>query len=367
MNILVVDDDEISRLAIAHALEQAGYEVSVACDGREALALLREHPIQLVISDWGMPHLDGVELCRAVRSAGFRHYVYFILLTSHSQLQDTLDGLEAGADDFIAKPFNPAELILRVNVGRRTIALDTRDLTIFAMSKLAESRDTETGTHLSRISNYCRVLARRLLGEKREGYQIDEEFVHLIYKTCPMHDIGKIAIPDCILQKAGRLDEGEFEVMKMHTLFGARMLDAALCEYPNACFLKMARNIALSHHERFDGGGYPQGLSGEEIPLCGRIAAVADVYDALTTKRIYKQAFSHDFAVSVLAEKSKGQFDPLVIAAFLDEERQFTAIHAEYDEEETANPFQNLAAVFALPNEMKISPDDAFLPGLEQR
>jgi putative two-component system response regulator len=182
-----------------------------------------------------------------------------------------------------------------------------------------------------------------------------------------MHDIGKIAIPDCILQKTGCLDEGEFEVMKMHTVFGARMLDAALREYPNASFLKMARNIALSHHERFDGGGYPQGLSGEAIPLCGRIAAVADVYDAITTKRIYKNAFSHDFAVSVIADKSKGQFDPSVIAAFRAEERKFTAIHAEFVEEETAHPFKNLAAVFALPNEMVISHDDTYIPGLDRR
>jgi putative two-component system response regulator len=367
MKILVVDDDTISRLTIAHTLERAGYEVVVAGDGQEALNLLRENAIQLVVTDWGMPNLDGVELCRAIRCADFRRYVYVILLTGHSRPQDAVDGLEAGADDFIVKPCNPMELVLRANVGRRTVALDTRDLTIFAMSKLAESRDSETGTHLTRISNYCRVLARRLLEQHRAGYDIDEEFVQLIYKMSPMHDIGKIAIPDCILQKPGRLDEAEFEVMKMHTLFGARMLDSALREFPNASFLKMARNIALFHHERYDGGGYPQGLSGEEIPLCGRIAALADVYDALTTKRIYKKAFSHAAAVSVIADKSSGQFDPVVIAAFLAEERRFTSIHAEYVEEETANPFKNLAAVFALPEEMELSHDDTYLPGLDRR
>jgi putative two-component system response regulator len=351
MNILVVDDDELCRLTITHTLQKAGFEVLVAGDGREALKLLRDNPIQLVICDWNMPNLNGVELCRAIRSADFRRYIYLILLTSHSQLQDTLDGLEAGADDFITKPFNPTELVLRINVGRRTIALDTRDLTIFAMGKLAESRDSETGLHLTRISNYCRVLARRLLGQSREGFEIDEEFIQLIYKTSPMHDIGKIAIPDCILLKPDRLDDGEFEIMKMHTVLGARMLDTAMREFPNASFLKMARDIALSHHERYDGGGYPQGLAGKAIPLCGRIVALADVYDALTMKRIYKKAFSHATAVSIITEKSKGQFDPAVTAAFLAEEQLFTEIRAEYVEEETAHPFKNLDAVFALPTD----------------
>lgn len=348
MKVLAVDDDSISRLAIAHALKKAGYEVLLAGDGREALNLLQAHPIQLVVSDWSMPNLNGLELCRAVRNADLRRFVYFILLTGHSEPQDVVDGLEAGADDFIAKPFNPAELMLRVNVGRRIVALETRDLTIFTMAKLAEARDSETGAHLERIRGYSRVLAQWIFRHGRGGRKIDEEYVRLLCETCPLHDIGKIAIPDRILLKPGRLDRDEFEIMKTHTTIGARMLDAALVEFPNADFLRMARDIALSHHERYDGGGYPQGLAGEAIPLCARIVAVADVYDALTSKRVYKDAFGHASAATRITEESKRHFDPEVVAAFLAEERRFTAIRAEYAEEIARAPVEKAAASFAL-------------------
>jgi putative two-component system response regulator len=153
----------------------------------------------------------------------------------------------------------------------------------------------------------------------------------------------------------------------MHTVYGARMLDAALREFPNAGFLRMSRDIALTHHERYDGGGYPQGLAGKAIPLCGRIVALADVYDALITKRIYKIAFSHDSAISIITEKSQGQFDPAVIEAFIAEEKRFRAIDAEYVEEATAHPFMNMAAVFALPNEVDITHDDAYLSSTDRR
>jgi putative two-component system response regulator len=299
-----------------------------------------------------MPNLDGVELCRTIRHADFPFYIYFILLTSHSQLKYTLQGLEAGADDFITKPFNMEELILRVNVGRRTIALDTRDLAIFAMGKLTETRDYETGTHLARMRSYCRALASWLRRQQRAGYEINEDFVNLIYKTSPLHDIGKIAIPDCILLKPDKLDEGEFSIMKMHTVLGARMLGTALREYPNAEFLQMARDVALSHHEWYDGCGYPQGLAGDAIPLCGRIVALADVYDALTTKRVYKNAFSHTLAKSMIVEKSNSHFDPVIVEAFLAEESLFLAIRAEFADDNANDPTEYAAAIYNQPQEM---------------
>jgi putative two-component system response regulator len=329
MNVLVADDDPAYRATTVDMLEQAGYQVTSASDGREALDVLADHPCQMVVSDWAMPRLGGVDLCRAVRRAGFQRYVYFILLTSQARQQDAIEGLAAGADDYIAKPFTASTLLMRVNTGRRIVALDTRDMTIFAMAKLAESRDSETGAHLERVRSYCRLLAQRLRHVPKHSDEIDEEYLNLIYATSPLHDIGKVAIPDRILLKPGRLTDAEFEIMKTHALRGAETLAAALTEFPNARFLQMAYDIALTHHERYDGTGYPQALAGDAIPLCGRIVGLADVYDALTSRRVYKEAYSHNLAKSIIVKESEGHFDPDVLAAFLAEEYQFLIIGAE--------------------------------------
>lgn len=333
---MVVDDETISRKTISHTLGEAGYDVTPARNGQEALDLLGQHPYQLVVSDWNMPEMDGVELCREIRSGRFRRYVYFIMLTRQSRPEDTIEGLSAGADDYITKPFNPGELIMRVNTGRRVIGLETREMTIFALAKLAESRDPETGAHLERVRSYCRVVAERLQQSPKFRDEIDDEFVHLIYETSPLHDIGKVAIPDRILLKPGRLTDDEFEIMKTHAVRGAETLEAAMHEFPNARFLQMARDIALAHHERYDGTGYPHGLVGDAIPLCGRIIALADVYDALTSKRVYKDAYSHERAKSIILDGSGSHFDPNVIDAFLAEEEEFVDIRARYQDNDNA-------------------------------
>jgi len=245
------------------------------------------------------------------------------MLTSHSQLQDTLDGLAAGADDYVTKPFNPAELTLRINTGRRIIHSESRDITILALAKLAESRDRETGNHLERVRSYCRILARQLQSQPQFRDTIDDEYIRLIYDTSPLHDIGKVAIPDAILLKPGQLTKAEFEIMKTHTTHGARTLSAAMAEFPNARFLQMAHDIALSHHERYDGRGYPQGIAGQDIPLCARIVTLADVYDALTSKRVYKPDMSHAEASSIIVAQRGAQFDPTIVDAFLTQESLF--------------------------------------------
>ena len=325
MRILIVDDDVMSLEMLRHALTRAGHEVVTAGNGREALAIVRGGSCRAVISDWEMPEMTGVELCRAIRAQDASGYVYVILLTARGH-KDVVEGLSAGADDFMSKPFNPAELGVRLRIGERILSLETRDLTIFAMAKLAESRDPETGAHLERVCNYSRVLAQCLSAQPKFAREVDAGYVRLIYLTSPLHDIGKVAIPDCVLLKPGRLSDREFAIMKEHTTLGARTLDAALKEHPEAKFLRMAREIAASHHERYDGTGYPNLLKGPDIPLCGRIVALADVYDALTSKRVYKAAFTHDVARSIILGDKGTHFDPDMVDAFLACEGQFIEI-----------------------------------------
>lgn len=326
MRVLVVDDDEIALELLREALAGAGYEVSVAHHGREALEILRTGLYRLVISDWEMPEMNGIELCRRIRERHFASYVYIILVTSRDGTDNVIEGLDAGADDFVTKPFHPAELRVRVRAGVRLLSLESRHVTIFTLAKLAESRSPETGAHLERIREYCRVLAMQLSRTEKYKAEIDADFIHLMYLTSPLHDIGKVGIPDNVLLKPGPLTDKEFEIMKSHVMIGAETLDAAVQLQPDAEFLRMARDIALTHHERYDGSGYPQGLVGDEIPLCGRIVALADVYDALTAKRVYKNAMTHDVAKSVILEESGVHFDPDIVDAFLEAEREFIEI-----------------------------------------
>ena len=232
------------------------------------------------------------------------------------------------------------ELKVRLNTAERILGLETRDLVIFALAKLAESRDPETGAHLDRVRSYSKALTVDLDAQGKFPDEITPGFIQRIYLTSPLHDIGKVAIPDHVLLKPSRLDDREFEVMKTHAAEGAQTLDLALREHPGAEFLHMARDIAGSHHERPDGKGYPNGLTGQYIPLCARIFAVADVYDALVSKRVYKNAFSHDIAKSIILEGAGSQFDTNVVQAFLRCEEQFKQIvraHQEQQEQEDAS------------------------------
>lgn len=332
MRILIVDDDEMALEMLRHALARSGHDVVTASNGREGLECLKDGTARLVISDGDMPEMSGLEMCRAIRANDASGYIYVILLSAHGASADVVDGLRAGADDFMTKPFNPAELELRVRIGERVLALEQRDLTIFAMAKLAESRDPETGAHLERVCNYSRLLAQQLSTQPKFRSEVDSAFVRMIYLTSPLHDIGKVAIPDCVLLKPGRLSDREFAIMKTHTTLGANTLDAALRAHPEAKFLRMAREIAATHHERFDGSGYPAGLVGNAIPLSGRIVAVADVYDALTTKRVYKGAFVHEVARAIMVEERSSHFDPDLLDAFIDSEEQFIQVRERFAE-----------------------------------
>lgn len=332
MRVLIVDDDEIALMVLGEALTRAGYEVDTARNGQEALDVLARGNCRLLVSDWEMPQMSGLELCRAIRADYVRGYVYIILLTSNDAPAKRVEGLRAGADDFVAKPFNPAELLARIGTAERVLSLETRDVAIFAMAKLAESRDPETGAHLERVRSYCRIIAQHLGGLDPFRKEVTTEYARLIYLTSPLHDIGKVGIPDSVLLKPGRLNDREFEIMKTHTTIGAQTLDAALAQFPGVKFLEMGRDVAAMHHERFDGDGYPGKLAGNNIPLCARIVALADVYDALTSRRIYKAAFTHDVARAMIVDESGHHFDPAVVDAFVQHEERFLAVREHFTE-----------------------------------
>ena len=322
-HVLVVEDDPISGEILEQCLSVFGYRVTCVNDGRAAIEKIRSGKFRLVISDWEMPELDGLGLCKSIRERRNGDYIYTILLTSRSGTSNIVHGLDSGADDFITKPFNQDELQVRLRVAERILALEGRDLLIFSLAKLADSRDPETGGHLERIRQYSRLLAEQLSHSDKYADVVDGDFVQMIYLTSPLHDIGKVGIPDGILKKPGPLTPDEFDVMKTHTSIGGETLDAVAQRHSTAGFLNMARNIAWSHHERYDGSGYPRGLSGDEIPLSARIVCLADVYDALTSRRVYKEAFCHETSRDIILNGSGTHFDPDVVQAFLQKEAAF--------------------------------------------
>jgi len=329
MRVLIVEDDADAIDILENALLHFGFEVTKATNGFDALEEIRTGRFQLVISDWMMPGMTGIELCEEVRRRDSSVYTYFILLTSRTGTNNLVQGLRAGADEFLCKPVDPEELELRLRVAERMLSLESRDVVIFSLAKLAEARDPETGAHLERVREYCRVIGNHLCGTEKYRNVLDGDYVQLLYLTSPLHDIGKVGIPDNVLLKPGKLTAEEFNIMKQHALIGEATLSAAVAAHPRAKYLQMARDIALSHHEKFDGSGYPYGLSGESIPLCGRIMALSDVYDALTTARVYKPAYSHDVARNIIVEGNGKHFDPDIVQAFLENEERFIEINQQ--------------------------------------
>lgn len=332
MKILIADDELVSRKKLEKSLQSLGYETTAATDGNEAWNIWNQERTKMVITDWVMPGLDGLDLCRKIRKSEGSQYTYIIMVTSKSNVPDIVTGMEAGADDFISKPFEKEELLVRIRAGERVIGLEARDIVIFSMAKLAESRDPETGNHLERIRYYSKVLAEAIARTDDHTEEVDGLFIDNIFRTSPLHDIGKIGTPDYVLLKPGRLDDREFEIMKHHCRVGYETLNEALKRYPKADYLKMSADIALSHHEKYDGTGYPDGIKGREIPISARIVALADVYDALVSKRVYKEAYVHDVAKALILQQNSTHFDPMVINAFLASEKSFIHIFNRYKE-----------------------------------
>ena len=341
--ILIVDDDEAVRRLLRRLL-QSEYDLAEAAAGQQALDRLLDFHPDLLLLDIMMPGIDGYEICRRIKAN--QSDVQIVMVSAISSAGQRLRAFQVGADDYLVKPFDPQDLRARVRLhfqlreamaGAAAIRAEieshnsqlrelteqhTRDViaiqdtAVFTLAKVAESRDQETGGHLTRMRAYSQILGQELAQDGPYANQISGQFLDDLYRSSPMHDIGKVGIRDEILLKPGRLTPEEFETMQQHAVIGANILDQAVARLHGGGFLAMAALIARFHHERFDGAGYPAGLVGQEIPLPARIVAVADVYDALTSVRPYKPAYPPHEVKSIIERESGGHFDPAIVAAF---------------------------------------------------
>lgn len=329
MTVLVVDDSPISRLPISAYLRQMGHEVMVAENGEEALALWKLHHPAFVLTDWNMPMMDGIELISEIRRQEMDDYTYLILITTREDQEDLAMGFSSGADDFMTKPINKQELLLRMQAGERLLQLQTRELLIYALASLTETRDQDTGAHLDRIRRFSKLLAVALSAHPDFSQQIDRQFIENIHQASPLHDIGKVGIPDAILLKNGSLTEQEREVIRSHTTIGQNTIMGVMQQGKPSRLLSMAAEIAGFHHEQWDGSGYPNRLKGEQIPLSARIVTLVDVYDALRSRRPYKPPYDHASVVGYIESASGRMFDPRLVEAFISEAEAFRLLGSQ--------------------------------------
>lgn len=306
---LLLVDDEASNLQVLRHTLQHDYRLLFAKDGPTALELAQRERPHLILLDVMMPGMSGHDVCRALKQDPATQAIPVIFVTALADVENEQLGLELGAVDYIIKPFSPHIVKARVRTHLRLVSVEevvqTRLEIVRCLGKAAEYKDNETGAHVLRMSHYSRIVALAL--------GLSDAHADLLLHAAPMHDIGKIGIPDSILCKPGRLTEQEWEIMRQHTVIGAQILG----DHPSG-LLRLAATIALCHHEKWDGSGYPRGLAGEDIPLEARIVAIADVFDALTSVRPYKRAWSVDDAVELIRSESGGHFDPRVVEAFLE-------------------------------------------------
>ena len=350
--ILIIDDSPSSLQMLAEILLRQGYEVHTVSSGREALREAEALRPDLILLDVVMPEMNGFEVCEALKKKETFQDTPVIFLSALNEAKEIIKGFEAGGVDYVTKPFQVKEVKARVEAHLKIRELqlelashnrhqedmaqenareliDSQMSTIFALAMLAESRDDATGRHLETIRVYGRRLAAALRGADLPGEAIDDAFVETLFHAGPLHDIGKLGIPDRILLKPGKLTVDEFEIMKTHTRIGAQTLEAVQAAHPRSAFLSMSIAIAGSHHERWDGSGYPLGLSRESIPLPARIIAVGDVYEILRSPRPYRSALGHEESVRIISQGSGIQFDPFVVKDFLDQADEFDALRSE--------------------------------------
>ncbi len=357
--VLVVDDVEANIDLLMAALGDE-YDISVALSGESALELIEESPPDLILLDIVMPGLDGYEVCQRLKRDPATAEIPVIFLTSMDVVEQKTRAFELGAQDFVTKPFEAREVRARVRthlslalahhnlafqnerleqcVRERTAELSrTQDATIHSLVVLAEYRDNETGGHISRTASFIRVLGEQLMDHPRFSHFLNAATLDLLIKSSPLHDCGKVAIRDDILLKPGRLTDSEFAEMKKHTEYGHDAIAAAEeLLGADSTFLSMAREIAYCHHEKWDGTGYPRGIAGDDIPIPARLMALADVYDALISRRVYKPPFAQGKVIDIITEGRATAFDPDVVDAFLAATEEFRLIalaHADYEDE----------------------------------
>ena len=358
--ILIVDD-ATDNINVISAIFKDIYRVKAATSGERALQIASsDDPPDLILLDVLMPGMDGYDTIKRLKANERTSDIPVIFLTSKTEAEDERTGFDLGAVDYITKPINPAILFARVDthltlkrvrdelemknrylmeeVEKRTREISViQDVTIMAMGSLAEMRDNETGNHIRRTQYYVKELAEHLVKKGKYRDVLTPENINLLFKSAPLHDIGKIGIPDRILLKPGRLTPEEFEIMKEHTTIGRDALVAAesLLDVDSS-FLRFAREIVYSHHEWWNGKGYPQGLSGEEIPIAARLMAIADVYDATRCKRVYKPSKDHKTAVDEMVSERGTHFDPEILDAFLEIEKRFEEIALRFSDQKSS-------------------------------
>ena len=333
--ILVVEDDPYILDLLDKMLTRYGCRVFAYTNGTDALQLLSKEVPDLILLDIAMPGMDGYQVCERIKQNPALVDIPVIFMSGMNSMEDKIKGFKVGGVDYITKPFYPEEVYARVETHLSLSALrrkldyqklvekkvlevsEAQQATIFALAKLAEQRDDDTGAHLERVRDYCELLAQQLASNSTYADHISDVFIDCIQHASPLHDIGKVAIPDSVLLKPGKLTAEEFEIMKSHTIIGAENMQTVFNKYADNPFIGMGIEIALYHHERWDGSGYPDGLVGKNIPLSARIMAVADCYDALRSNRCYRKGFDHQKVTEMLLEENGTHFDPEVIKAFL--------------------------------------------------
>jgi putative two-component system response regulator len=353
--VVLVVDDTADNLSLMAALLKDTYRVKVANSGEKALKIVQgDSPPDLILLDIMMPGMSGYEVCQLLKSSDATRCIPIIFLTAMTAVEDEKKGLELGAADFITKPISPPIVMARVatqlqvkaaadflrdqnaylenEVAKRTAELSAvQDVTIMAMASLAETRDSDTGNHIRRTQYYVKVLAEKLSTHPRFRSYLTTSAIDTLFKSAPLHDIGKVGIPDRILLKPGKFTPEEFEIMKSHTTLGRDAIVRAEQQLNlKVDFLNCAKEIAYFHQEKWDGSGYPTGASGDAIPISARLMALADVYDALISRRVYKEGMPHERAAAIIVEGRGTHFDPDMVDAFVDLQDEFRAIALQY-------------------------------------